>query len=105
MNNPTNKNKNKVYIVNKSGHNFDAAKEFGKLIPLSEGSMNKLSPNSMYRKFNDILINSNENDYILLSGLSIMNSVACSIFVHKHKKLNLLLYTSNKYVERNLVFE
>jgi len=98
-------NKRRVYIVNKSGHNFESAKEFGELIPLSEGSMNKLSPNSMYRKFSEILTNSVDDDYILLSGLSIMNSVACSIFVHKHRKLNLLLYTGGKYVERNLVFE
>ena len=95
----------KVYIVNKSAHNFTAALKFGKLIPLSEGSMNREAPNSMHRQFSEVMVDSEESDFILISGLSIMNVVACGIFIHKHKKLNVLLYKNGEYIERNLVFE
>ena len=94
----------KVYIVNKSAHNFEPAKKWGELIALSEGSINPLSPNSMHRTFSEVMADSTKDDYILLSGLSIMSVVAATIFATKHQKLNLLIFLNGEYYERNLVF-
>ena len=95
----------KVFIVNKSAHDFSAAEQYGELVPLSEGSMNRYGTNNMHRKFLEILENSHEEDYILLCGLSVMNVVACSIFTHLHMRLNLLMFKEGNYAERNIVFE
>ena len=92
-----------VYIVNKSNHNFTPAKDYGNLVFLSYGPMNRYSTNNMFRIFREGLENSSPDDYIVPCSLNIMNAIACSIFAHKHGKLNLLLYKDGKYIERNHV--
>tara|TARA_R100000789_G_scaffold97563_1_gene100226 strand:+ start:651 stop:965 length:315 start_codon:yes stop_codon:yes gene_type:complete len=94
---------NKVYVVNKSGHDFKAAERFGELVFLSQGKMDRYAITSVYREFSDVLNESDPDDYILLTGLSSMSAVACSIFAYKWERLNLLLYKNNKYIERHLI--
>jgi len=94
---------NKVYIVNKSSHDFSPATEFGELIFLSEGPINRYGTNNMHRIFTEQMKDSSSNDYIVLCSLSAMNAMACAIFAHKHGTLNLLLYKDGHYIERNHV--
>ena len=96
---------NNVFIVNKSSHDFSAAKQFGELIFLSEGSINRYAVNSMFRIFTDTMKDSNSNDYIVPCSLNVMNSIACAIFARKHGKLNLLLFKNGEYIERNMIFD
>jgi len=93
----------KVYIVNKSAHDFSAADKYGKVIFLSEGSMNRYATNSMVRQFEIAMKESTDVDYIVPCSLNVMNSIACAIFAHKHGKLNLLLFKDGSYIERNHV--
>ena len=93
----------KVFIVNKSSHDFKPAEKYGEVIFLSEGSMNRYSTNSMIRQFSDVMENSSKNDYIVPCSLNVMNSIACAIFAHKHGCLNLLLFKDGLYIERNHV--
>jgi hypothetical protein len=95
----------KVYIVNKSSHNFSAARDYGELVFLSEGSMNRYATNSMFRQFFELMKESSPSDYIVPCSLNVMNSIACAVFVYKHKTLNLLLFKDGKYVERNHVLD
>ena len=92
-----------VYIVNKSSHDFSAARNYGKLIFLSEGPMNRYSTNNMLRVFAEKMRDSNEGDYIVPCSLNVMNSIACALFAYKHGKLNLLLFKEGSYIERNHV--
>ena len=93
----------KVFIVNNSAHDFSPAKEYGELKFLSEGPMDRYSPNNMHRTFSYGLKDSDSNDYIVPCSLNIMNVVACAIFAKKHGSLNLLLYRNGVYLERNLI--
>ena len=95
----------KVFIVNKSAHDFSAAEEFGEVIFLSEGVMNRYSVNNMHRLFTEVMKDSKADDYIVPCSLNVMNSVACALFAVKHKQLNLLLFKEGKYLERNIVFD
>jgi len=81
-----------VYIINDSAHDYSEAESFGQLIYLTEGRINKLATAKMFRDFQAALEGSTKDDYILLSGLTIMSVIACSIFAKKHSKLNLLIY-------------
>ena len=92
-----------VYIVNKSSHDFKPAEAYGEIIFLSEGPMQRYAVNSMYRQFSEVMSLSEENDYIVICSLNVMNSIACAIFAHKHSRLNLLLFKNGLYIERNLV--
>jgi len=96
---------NLVYIVNRSSHDFSPAEEYGKLVFLSEGTMNRFATNNMWRQFTEVMSNSRKDDHIVLCSLNVMNSIACAIFAHKHSRLNLLLYKNSGYLERNIVFK
>jgi hypothetical protein len=93
----------KVYIVNKSHHDFGAAKNYGEIVFLSEGPMNRYSTNNMLRVFTERMKGSSGEDYIVPCSLNVMNSIACAIFAYKHGKLNLLLFKEGSYIERNHV--
>jgi len=95
--------KRKVFIVNKSSHDFSAAEEFGEIVFLSEGPMNRYAANNMHRQFSSIMKDSTSLDYIVPCSLNVMNSIACAIFAHKHGRLNILLFKGGEYIERNLV--
>ena len=91
----------KVYVINKSAHDFTSAEKYGKLIYCTDGRMNRFATNDMIRKFQDAMRNSCKEDYLLLCSLNVMNSLACAVFAKKHGTLNLLLYKDGEYVERN----
>ena len=97
------KPKSRVFIVNKSAHDFSSAKEYGKIIYLSDGPVNRYATNAMFRQFSKTMKYSNEHDYIVLCSLNVMNSIACAIFAYKHGRLNLLLFKNGTYIERNHV--
>src|SRR6056297_2497038 len=80
-----------VYVINRSVHDFSKAEKFGQLVYLSNGAINKYATSKMARKFEEMLQDSAEEDYILITSLTVMNIIACSIFVCIHKKLNLLI--------------
>ena len=96
----------KVYIVNKSSHDFSNAEKFGKLIFMSEGRLNRYGTNDMVRKFEDAMRNSKKDDWLLPCSLNTANIMAASIFAMKHKRLNLLLFkpSTGEYVERVHIF-
>jgi hypothetical protein len=91
----------RVYIVNRSSHDFGPAEKYGEVIFLSEGSMNRYATNSMIRQFGESMSLSEPDDYIVPCSLNVMNSIACAIFAHKHGRLNLLLFKDGLYIERN----
>lgn len=93
----------KVYIVNKSAHDFSNAEAFGELIYMSEGPVNRYATTQMHRLFTSAMADSSAFDYIVPCSLNVMNSIACAIFAAKHGKLNLLLYKQGEYLERNLI--
>jgi len=101
-----------VYIVNRGCHDHSDAERFGKLVYLSEGAVNRYAVANMYRQFVVQMRDSGPGDYILLTGLSVMSSIACSIFARKHGRLNMLLYKSSRtpgerghYVDRAIMID
>jgi hypothetical protein len=94
----------KVFVVNKSSHDFSNAEKFGKLVFMTEGRINRYATNDMSRIFQDFMKDSNEHDYILPCSLNVMNSLASAVFASIHKRLNLLLFKQGDYIERNHVF-
>lgn len=96
---------NKVYIVNKSAHDFSAAERFGHLIFITDGKLNRFAANDMHRQAVEAMQGSTMYDYIVPCSLNVLNSVVCAVFAHKHGRLNLLLFKQGKYIERNIILE
>ena len=95
-----------VLILNKSSHDFSEAKEFGELVYLTEGKLDRFAVNSIYRTVEQAIMDSDKRDYIVPCSLNILNIVVCSMFVARHNRLNLLIYNGfkKKYLERNILF-
>lgn len=99
----------KVFIPNRSTHDFSAATEFGDLVFLSTGNQSRYNTSKTYRSFWPVLRNSTSEDFLLITGLTVLNIVAAFILVQKHGRLNLLLFKTHEnnksYIERILMGE
>ena len=94
-----------VWVPNKgAGHDLHAAEKFGTLRYLSEGPMSKYAVGKIFRQFAMQLRESTADDFILQTGLTMMNVLACGVFVEMHHKLNLLIYKNDYYLRRTIVF-
>lgn len=95
----------RVYIVNRGGHDFSAAERFGTLWYCSDGELDKWDINQMYRQMSSALEDSEPEDYILLTSLTSLCSVTCGVFAARHGRLNLLIYKDNDYVARTIILD
>jgi hypothetical protein len=93
-----------VYILNRAAHDYSDAERFGELVFCTEGSLDKLDLSQMYRELESAFEDSQADDYILLTSLTSLCSVACAIFALKHERINLLIHTRDGYVDRSLFF-
>lgn len=95
----------RVFIPNKANHDYSPASRYGALRFLTVGYIPKFNLNSMLRAIQDGLKDSTENDYVMLTSLTILNVLTCTQFAMMHGRLNLLLFKDNDYIERRLVFD
>ena len=97
-----------IYVINKGCHDYSAAEKFGRIIFLTDGLYNQFATGQIYREFRESLKDSNPDDLILISGLTVMASIACSMFGAIHGRLNLLIFSKGKgrpdrYVKRTIM--
>lgn len=97
----------KVYVPNKSYHDFRSAERFGELIFLTEGIVKRFNTNDITRQCYEMMKDAQPNDYVLISGLSIINSIACAIFARRFGRINVLLHDpkSGDYRSRSVVID
>lgn len=95
----------KVFIPNKSGHDFSAAKKYGSFSYVTEGLVNRFSIGHIARKWMQKLVNSKSTDYILITSLTILTVVGAAIFGHLHHRINLLIFRNGKYIARTILFD
>lgn len=93
----------KVYVPNRSFHDFTDAARFGELVFLTDGLVNRLNVNQLTRRCMDAMADAKEDDFVLVSSLSIINAVASSIMAFAFGKVNFLIWEDDHYVERNIV--
>jgi hypothetical protein len=93
----------RVYVLNRGGHDYSAAEVFGEVVYCTEGNLSKWDINQMYRIAEENLLDSEPDDYIVLTSLTSLCSIYSAVFAHKHGRLNLLIFKDGGYVERTVV--
>ena len=93
-----------VYVLNKAAHDFSDAERFGELVYCTQGSIDKMDLQQMYREMSEALLDSQPDDYILLTSLASLCSIACSIFSLMHGRLNLLIFHNGAYYNRSIFY-
>lgn len=91
-----------VYVLN-NRFDFSKADQYGKLVLLTAGNFSRFSTSHLARVLKARLKDSSPEDYIVVSPLSVMNIVACAIFVLKHKRLNLLIFKTEEAGDHSFV--
>ena len=92
----------KVFVVNRSGHDYSAAKKYGDLVFVTEGRQNRFSVNTHGRSWAESLRDSGPDDLIILSSMNVLCSIGCALFASMHGCLNVLMFRNGKYVKREL---
>lgn len=94
----------KVFVLNRGAHDYSRAERFGELVYLTDGMLAKNATSVMFRIMREAFKDSAPEDFIVISSLSTLCSIACSEFSIKHGKLNLLLFNGEDYICRNIKF-
>lgn len=95
----------RIFIPNKSGHDFSASFKYGTPIYITQGLVNRFSVGHMARKWFLALHKSNKEDFIMLTSLTILTVIGAAIFGWMHGRVNLLIFRNNKYISRTVIFE
>lgn len=96
----------KVFVINKSAHDFSNAERFGELIYLTEGRQGHFNVNTVVSNFATLLADSKPDDYLLLTSLNTLCAIAAAVFSHLHGgRLNLLLFRDGRYTPRELLVD
>lgn len=96
----------KVFIPNKSSHNFSSAEKFGELVFLTSGSVNRFAVANMMRDLEAALAEAQIDDFIMVTSLAVLTALTCSIMATRFGQVNLLIYDvkDDKYCRRTVVF-
>lgn len=94
----------KVFIPNRSGHDFSASKVYGSPIYITTGEINRFSVGNMARRWMRCLLESTKEDYILITSLTILTVVGAAIFGWLHGCVNILIYRNDRYIARKVNF-
>ena len=100
-----------VFITNDFGYDLSDAMKYlrgdGELIALTEGKVGIDNPEKIANKMLYTLKRMTKNDYLLISGNSVIASLASSIVFNKFKKINMLIFDAreHKYLPREFSLE
>ena len=100
-----NTNLPKVFIGNMSGHDFSDSARYGDPIYITKGELDRFAVGYMARRWMKKLLDSNKEDFILITSLTNLSCIGCAIFGWIHGRLNLLMFRNNKYISRTIVFD
>lgn len=97
----------KVFVPNKSFHDFAGATKFGELVFLTTGRLSRFNANDIARVCEEKMQNAAPGDYLLVSGPTSVNCVASALLAYRFGRVNFLVYDSNtdSYFSRSIVLK
>lgn len=86
-----------VYVANHGGFNYDPARQFGTLVFMSKGFIVSSTLDDTFKRFKELINSSSPTDYLLLSGSSLICSIALHLWISKHGKCNVIHWAGQEY--------
>ena len=87
-----------VFVSNYSAHDYSDAQTYGKIFPITSGSLNLLNLDRMLTSAVEAIKNSEAEDFLLISGPPVMCAIALATWLGAHTKCNLLLFDAKERV-------
>lgn len=81
-----------VWIVNRAGHNYHLSARWGTPRALTDGYVSLGSLDRILFTLAEGIKQSEPGDWLLLSGLMMLNASAAALWVKKHGQINLLIW-------------
>ena len=80
-----------VWVANESGHDYEAAEQYGSLKRLTLGNQTPFRLDRLLAHITrGICRFTDEDDYLLISGSPVINSLAFHVWLQTHPRCNLL---------------
>ncbi len=81
-----------VYITNLNPeHDYSAASRYGHIRPITSGNYAIFNTSRLREEIIRVLLESKEDDYLIISGSSVVAALCLDVWMTMHKKCNLLL--------------
>lgn len=97
------KERPKIFVINKGGHDYSDAQRYGDLVYLTEGPLhNPFGVANFYRHVAGKMKDMSSDDYILITSLNSLCALAGWIVGRLGHPLNLLLFKDGKYIPRRI---
>jgi hypothetical protein len=95
---------NKIYVVNQGAHNYETAKKYGELIPVTEAHFPIFKITLLTETLRQKLKNFDDDDLLLLSGPAWLNIVAATMLLTKFDSVKFLVFDAKQqsYIMRHL---
>jgi hypothetical protein len=82
-----------VFVTNfHPDHNYQPATEYGAVRPITSGNYPVFKTHRLLEEITDAIVESDEQDFLLLSGSSAIAAIAIAVWLTKHHQVNLLLH-------------
>lgn len=94
----------RVYIPNRSTHDYTNAKAFGELVFLTDGFIDPRKLSNLVRVCAEGMADSTSEDFLMVAGLPVIVGICSAIFARKHGRLNYLVFNGRgNYEARELI--
>ena len=94
-----------VYISNLNKlHDYSSAEHFGTMTTVTAGNFPVFKTGRLIEEIVGSLIESSQDDYLLVSGSSIIAALSMAVWLTMHEKVNILLFdrTEDMYTVRTV---
>lgn len=82
-----------VWLANEGGHNYKDAERFGRIMPMTTGSVNPFNPDRLMVMISHRLRVASAEDYLGISGSPLLNALALAMWLRRFGTCNVLLWS------------
>ncbi len=82
-----------VWLANEGGHDYRTAEKFGRIMPITTGSINPFSPDRLMVLISHRLQVASADDFLVISGSPLLNALIVAMWLRRFDHLNLLLWS------------
>jgi hypothetical protein len=94
-----------VFITNMNpDHDYTTAAKYGAIRPITSGNYAIFKTSRLEDEAIDALLESADDDYLLISGSSVVAGICMAVWLTMHKQVNLLLHDrkQSQYIPRTM---
>lgn len=82
-----------VWLINLGGHDYTTAEKFGRLVPITEGTVNPFNPDRLMLNVSGKLKLASPDDHVLMSGQALLNALVLAMWTRRFPHINILIWS------------